>query len=81
MSPDASCCPAIDLAFDAEQLRSKYDGLALLNQWGEHPNHPMDLWQTEVYCKNTRSVSASTLEPLHVVGIELCGRRAAGKGR
>ena len=54
MSPDASRDPTNDLALDAEQLRAKYDGLAENSDWGEHPNHPMEEWQTEVHCKNTR---------------------------
>jgi hypothetical protein len=54
MSPDASRDPTNDLAFDAEQLRAKYDGLAEDSEWGEHPNHSMEEWQTEVHCKITR---------------------------
>jgi hypothetical protein len=54
MSPDASLNPTNDLAFDAEQLRAKYDGLAKDSEWGEHPDHPMEEWQTEVHCKRTR---------------------------
>ena len=54
MSPDASRDPTNDLAFDAEQLRAKYDGLAEDSEWGEHPNHPMEEWRTEVHCKKTR---------------------------
>ena len=54
MSPYASSKPTIDLSFDAEQLRAKYDALALSSQWGEHPNHPLAHWQTEVYRKITR---------------------------
>jgi hypothetical protein len=54
MSPDTSRNPANDLVFDAEQLRAKYDGLAEDSEWGEHLNHPMEEWQTEVHYKNTR---------------------------
>jgi hypothetical protein len=54
MSPDASLDPTNDQAFDAEQLRARYDGLAKNGEWGEHPNHPMKEWQAQVYCKNTR---------------------------
>jgi hypothetical protein len=54
MSPDASRDPSNHLALDAEQLRTKYDGLAENSEWGEHPNHPMEEWQAEVQCKNTR---------------------------
>ena len=46
--------PTDELAFDAEQLRAKYDGLAEDSEWGEHPNHPMEEWRAEVHCKNTR---------------------------
>jgi hypothetical protein len=54
MSFDASRDPTDDLALEAEQLRVKYDGLVEDGDWGEHPNHPMEVWQTEVHCKNTR---------------------------
>ena len=54
MFPDASRNPANELALDTEQLRAKYDGLAEDSEWGEHPNHPMEEWQTEVHYKNTR---------------------------
>lgn len=53
MPLDASCNPIDDLTFDAEHLRAKYDGLAENSEWGEHPNHRMDEWQTEVNCKKT----------------------------
>ncbi len=54
MPPDASRDPTNDLAFDAEQLRVKYDGLAEDGEWGEHPNHPMEEWLAEVHGKKTR---------------------------
>lgn len=54
MSTYLSCNPTNELAFDAEELRAKYDDLAADSEWGEHPNHPMEQWQTEVYYKNTR---------------------------
>ncbi len=54
MSTYRSCEPVNDLALDAEELRAKYDALALGSQWGEHPKHPMEQWQTEVHRKITR---------------------------
>ena len=54
MSPHASRDPTNDQALDAEQLRTKYDGLAEDGEGGEHPNHPMKEWQAEVDCKNSR---------------------------
>ncbi len=54
MSPDAPRNPTNDQELDAEQLRAKYDGLADDSEWGEHPSHPMEEWQTEVRSRNTR---------------------------
>jgi hypothetical protein len=54
MSPDVSRDPTNDRALDAEQLRARYDTLAKNGAWGEHPNHPMKEWQTEVHRKHTR---------------------------
>ena len=53
MSRDVSRRLAEDQALDAEQLRTKYDGLAHDSEWGEHPNYPVKDWQAEVQCKRT----------------------------
>jgi hypothetical protein len=55
MSPEVSHDPKNDVAVDAEQLRAKYDGLAEGGAWGEHPDHLMEEWQTEVRSKKTRA--------------------------
>jgi hypothetical protein len=54
MSPDAFRDPTNDQNLDAEQLRAKYDDLAQDGEWGQHPDHPMEQWRTEVQCKTTR---------------------------
>jgi hypothetical protein len=54
MSPDASRDSTNDQKLDAEQLGTKYDGLAKDGKWGEHPKHPMEEWRAEVHRKKTR---------------------------